>query len=263
VAESVDLNVVCKNCGSEVSPYITECPYCGQRLRKRAPKLSRLDEGGEVELAPVEKKRRFRRRRPRTERVPRAERAERPLEWLSGQRPYATIALVIGSAAVYLVNQGTSLGFYDLGTIIGPLDGDWWRLVAANFNYDNVGYLFVVAVAVAIFGTSLERRYSALATAAIFLACGALGFYLMTEIEDFPVAMGGNGAALGLMAAWFVRDLRDRRGGYDTESDLLGAAAIAAVLIAMPLLESTADGWVALGGGALGLLVGASLPERH
>ena len=36
-----DLFVVCKNCGSEVSPYVTECPYCGQRVRKRAPKLER------------------------------------------------------------------------------------------------------------------------------------------------------------------------------------------------------------------------------
>jgi membrane associated rhomboid family serine protease len=262
VAESVDLNVVCKNCGSEVSPYITECPYCGQRLRKRAPKLSRLDEGGEVELAPVEKKRRFR-RRPRTARATRPERADRPLAWLSGVRPYASIALILASGAVYLANQAGSLGFYDLGTIIGPLDGDWWRLVAAQFNYDNVGYLFAVALAVAIFGTSLERRYSAFATAAIFLACGALGMYLATAVEDFPIVMGGNGSALGLMGAWFVRDLRDRRGGYDTESDLLGVAAIAAVLLAMPLLETTSDGWVALGGGALGLLIGAALPERH
>src|ERR1700759_1193259 len=36
-----DLFVVCKNCQSEVSPYITECPYCGTRLRKRAPKIER------------------------------------------------------------------------------------------------------------------------------------------------------------------------------------------------------------------------------
>ena len=34
-----DLFVVCKSCGSEVSSYVTECPYCGTRLRKRAPKL--------------------------------------------------------------------------------------------------------------------------------------------------------------------------------------------------------------------------------
>ena len=36
-----ELRVICKNCGSEVSPYVTECPYCGARLRKRAPKLER------------------------------------------------------------------------------------------------------------------------------------------------------------------------------------------------------------------------------
>ena len=40
-AVAPDLFVVCKNCGSEVSPYVTECPYCGQRVRKRAPKIER------------------------------------------------------------------------------------------------------------------------------------------------------------------------------------------------------------------------------
>lgn len=257
MAESVDLNVVCKNCGSEVSPYITECPYCGQRLRKRAPKLSRHDEGGAVELAPVTK-RRFRRRR--RERV---ERAERPLSWLSAQRPYVTITLVLASAVVYLVNQAGPLGFYDLGAIAGPLDGDWWRLVTAQFNYDNVGYLFAVAVTLAIFGTSLERRYSGLVTAAIFLACGAIGFYVTTEMYSLPIAMGANGSALGLIAAWAVRDLRDRRSGYDTESDLLGVAAIAAVLLAMPLLEEYADFWAGIGGAALGCIIGSLLPQRR
>jgi membrane associated rhomboid family serine protease len=256
VAE-VDLNVVCKNCGSEVSPYITECPYCGQRLRKRAPKLSRLDEHGTVELAPAPRRRRFRRSRARSDQ------AERPLAWLSAQRPYVTIALVLAGAAVYLVDRASTLGVYDLGGVIGPLDGDWWRLVAAQFNYENVGYLFAVSVALAIFGTSLERRYSGLVTAAIFLGCGALGMYVATVIEDFPIAIGGNGSALGLMGAWFVRDFRDRRDGYDTETDLLGTAAIAAVLIAMPLLERSADGWVALGGGALGCLIGLALPSRR
>ena len=38
-----DLFLVCKNpdCGAEVSPYVTECPYCGTRLQKRAPKLEK------------------------------------------------------------------------------------------------------------------------------------------------------------------------------------------------------------------------------
>ena len=41
MSSGADLFVVCKQCGSEVSPYITECPYCGSRLRKRAPKLEK------------------------------------------------------------------------------------------------------------------------------------------------------------------------------------------------------------------------------
>jgi membrane associated rhomboid family serine protease len=259
VAESVDLNVICKNCGSEVSPYITECPYCGQRLRKRAPKLSRQDEGGLVELAPVTKKR-FRRSRRRKER---AERTERPLSWLAAQRPYVTVALILAGAVIYVVNQAGPLGYHDLGAIVGPLDGDWWRVITSQFNYDNVGYLFAVGVAAAIFGSSLERRYSGLATAAIFLGCGALGMYLATLMESFPIAIGGNGAALGLIAAWTVRDLRDRRSGYDTESDLLGVAAIAAVLLLMPALDRWADVWAGLGGAALGCVIGIALPERR
>ena len=47
-----ELSVICKNCGSEVSPYVTECPYCGARLRKRAPKLERRGDGLEAEAAP-------------------------------------------------------------------------------------------------------------------------------------------------------------------------------------------------------------------
>ena len=34
-----DLFVVCKNCQAEVSPYITECPYCGNRSVKLVPAI--------------------------------------------------------------------------------------------------------------------------------------------------------------------------------------------------------------------------------
>src|SRR5919107_2097880 len=88
-----DLFVVCKKCGSEVSPYITECPYCGTRLRKRAPKLER---GG----VPKEPKA-PRRRRPTLGRLRPGEipgiRADR--------RPYATILIVLASLLVTLVGR--------------------------------------------------------------------------------------------------------------------------------------------------------------
>src|SRR5271166_5193913 len=55
MTSGADLFVICKNCGSEVSPYITECPYCGNRLRKRAPKIDRhgrVAEKGKVGPSP-------------------------------------------------------------------------------------------------------------------------------------------------------------------------------------------------------------------
>jgi membrane associated rhomboid family serine protease len=146
--------------------------------------------------------------------------------------------------------------------VIGPLDGDWWRLGAAQFVYENLGYLFVVGVAAGIFGTSLERRYGAPVMLGVFLVSGAAGMYVASETADFPLAMGGNASALGLVFAWFVRDLRDRRGGDDPETDLFGVAAIAAVLLAMPILETTADAWAGLTGAAVGAAAGTLLPQR-
>jgi membrane associated rhomboid family serine protease len=254
VAE-VDLNVVCKNCGSEVSPYITECPYCGQRLRKRAPKLRQEGEG--VELAP-ERQRRRRLRRSRKARTS----EDRPLSWLSAQRPYVTIGLVLAGAVLLLAERASDLGLYDLGAVIGPLDGDWWRLIAAQFVYENVGYLFVVGVAAAIFGTSLERRYGPPVVLLVFLGAGAAGMYLASEAVDFPLAVGGNASALGLLCAWLLLDLRDRRAGTDPETDLFGVVAIAALLAAMPVLEATADPWAGLAGAAVGTLAGLLLPRR-
>jgi membrane associated rhomboid family serine protease len=249
VAE-VDLNIVCKHCGSEVSPYITECPYCGQRLRKRAPKLKPDGiEGAEV--------------KPRRRRLRRRRREERPLAWLAVERPVATIVLILAAAALYVIERSTDLGIFDLGAVIGPLDGDWWRIVAANFIYENVGYLLAVGVTVAIFGASLERRYGSLVPLIGFVVAGAAGMYLATVVEDFPIALGGNGAALGLLCMWLVRDLRDRRAGVDTDTDLLGVAAIAAVLALMPLLETTADEWAGLGGAVAGAVLGLALPARR
>jgi membrane associated rhomboid family serine protease len=247
-----ELAVICKHCGAEVSPYITECPYCGQRLRKRAPKLR---QEGEEHLAPKPRRLRRSRKGRRGE--------ERPLAWLRTERRYGTIVLVLAAGVVYLVVQASNLGYGDLGALIGPLDQDWWRLGAAQFVYENVGYMLAVGIAVAIFGSSLEGRYGLVVPVAIFLAAGAAGIYLASELENFPVAFGGNGSALGLLCAWLVRDLRDRRSGYDAESDLLGVAVIAAVLAVMPLLETTASEAVAAGGAATGALLGLALPQRN
>src|SRR5438270_7294005 len=140
-----DLFVVCKHCGSEVSPYVTECPYCGQRVRKRAPKIDR----GEDEP------KRSRSRRQRS--LPRFKRNEIPGIRIDS-RPYGTIALIVVALAATVAWSTGQVTIRDLGGIYGalPFGSQYWRLVAAPFVHDNAGYEFIALVAVGVFGTALE-----------------------------------------------------------------------------------------------------------
>jgi len=71
--------------------------------------------------------------------------------------------------------------------------------------------------------------------------------------------------AMGMLAAWSMRDVLGRRQGREDESDLLGVLAIAALLVLLPLASEEAGGVAGLVGGAIGIVLGlllARLPER-
>jgi membrane associated rhomboid family serine protease len=239
-----ELRVICKNCGSEVSPYVTECPYCGARLRKRAPKLERRGDG--LEARP--------RRRGRPSFLRRRADSARPF------RPYATMAAIAGSAALLLVQKATGDSIDTFGGLIVPLADQWWRFLTAPFAYADVGYLFVVAVALAIFATGLERRLGTAPAALLLLACGSLGMLVASGIAngqgDVEVIAGGNGMALGALAAWFAIRRAEAHGAIDDDYDSIGALVAAAVLLALPLFESSADPFAGLLGAAVGGLAG-------
>jgi membrane associated rhomboid family serine protease len=242
-----DLFVVCKNCSSEVSPYVTECPYCGQRVRKRAPKIDRRGSDEEAR----------RPRRVRPPRLPPLRRGEIP-GIAPETKPYATAALVLIALAVVLVVATGRVSTYDAGGIYGPLDGDYWRLITTPFVYATSGpfYAFVALVATAVFGTLIERRFGSVVAVLIFLGAGAAGAYLAVELEDFP-ALGGNAAALGLLTAWLVDDRLSARRGADRGNDLIGVGAFAAVLLLLPAADTHASVFAGLGGAAVGAVVGA------
>jgi membrane associated rhomboid family serine protease len=219
-----ELSVICKNCGSEVSPYVTECPYCGTRLRKRAPKLERRGDGP----GPF--------------------------------RPYATLAVILGSAALLLVQKASGDPLSSFGGLVVPFEGQWWRFLTAPFAYLDVGYLFVVAVALAIFATGLERRLGSLPTGLLLVACGSLGMLAASAVAeaqgDIAVIAGGNGMALGAVAAWFAIRRAEAHDAIDEEYDAIGVVVAATVLIALPLFVTTADLAGGLVGGAVGALAG-------
>jgi membrane associated rhomboid family serine protease len=241
-----DLFVVCKNCGSEVSPYVTECPYCGQRVRKRAPKIER---GGRKEP---------RRRAQKRRSLPKLRRDEIP-GIAPETRPYATAALIVVSLLATIVWSTGKVSLLDLGAIYGPLDGDWWRLLAAPFVHNNAGYQFVTLVAVGVFGSALERRFGSYIVLLLFLAAGAVGAALGVAAQMWPV-MGANGAALGLLTAWYVEYRLTRN---DDDADRIGVAVFAAVLVLLSLAWEPASIAAAVGGSAVGAIGGFALAQRR
>jgi membrane associated rhomboid family serine protease len=242
-----ELSVICKNCGSEVSPYVTECPYCGARLRKRAPKLERRGDG--LEAKP--------RRRSRPRIIRRRKRADAPA---APFRPYATMAAILAPAALLLVQKASGNSLTTYGGLIVPVDDEWWRFLVAPFAYADVGYLFVVAIGLAIFATGLERRLGTVATGTLLIACGSLGVLaasgVANAVDQVEVIAGGNGMALGALAAWFALRRSEANGAVDDDYDTIGVIVAAAVLLALPIFESTADPFAGLTGGLVGGLAG-------
>jgi membrane associated rhomboid family serine protease len=239
-----DLFVVCKNCSSEVSPYVTECPYCGQRVRKRAPKLDRgepSDPRGS--------------RRPRAS-LPRLRRGEIPGIALE-TRPYGTFLLIALSVAAMVAYSANNFRVYDTTVLWGPIGNDWWKLVTTPFQHvDHLGYAFIALTAVGVFGTLVERRFGTWFVILTFLLAGAGGAGLALAVDALP-ALGANGAALGLLFAWLVDDWLARRRGDDRENDLLGVYVFAAVLALLSVAEPDASWAAAVGGAAVGTVMGA------
>jgi hypothetical protein len=242
-----DLFVICKSCGSEVSPYITECPYCGNRLRKRAPKI---DREGRV----AEKRRR---RRPPAPSLPRLRSGEIP-GIRAESRPYATLALVALGFVGCLLWRTALVDLSDLA-IVGKPGSDWWKVLTAPFTYDNTGYAFLALGTIALFGWLMERRHGPLVVLALFLIGGVGGTAATVAAYQFPIVMGGNGAALAMLIAWAIPDLMALRRGEEIDGDLLGALVIGMVVLLLPVAVPHAS-WVAAGVGVLaGLVIGFPL----
>lgn len=265
MAQAPDLFVVCKTCQNEVSPYITECPYCGTRLRKRAPKIQR-DGSVEESAGRGSRPRGAVSKPPKPPKAPRAARTPRRRRRLraapgpyDSARPWATLLLVGLS-----LFGGLLLSVLDRGdvAVAGPLDGEWWRVATTVFLYTNTWYELSAVGTIALFGWLLERRHGAAAVLGLFVLCGIGGAALAAAVQPSPLTLGANGAGLGLLGAWAVPDILRARRGEEHDADLVGVGVMAAVLLLMSALVPEADAVAAVGGGLAGLLAGLLLGRR-
>jgi membrane associated rhomboid family serine protease len=269
-----DLFVVCKNCQAEVSPYITECPYCGTRLRKRAPKIERADSpaaapkrGSRVRVPGranrTRSKTRARSKKRDGPRLARLRAGEIPgIRGEEHGRPYATFVLVAASFGLWL-----SLAFYVKSDFaITAIGGDPWRFLTASLLNDGTAAQFAAVVGIGVFGWLIERRQGAIAVILLFLLCGPGALAAATAIDPGSAVFGSHGAALGLLCAWAVPALMERqRSAGDDDNDMLGVAVIAAVLLFVPLMSqgSALAGFIGAAIGSLcGLLLATLRPVR-
>lgn len=248
----IELSVICRECGSEVSPYVTECPYCGSRVRKRAPELEHHDDHFEPKLS-----------RRRHFRLPRFGRDRIEALEATGFAPAAHVA---AGALLLVIGTAAGLSLWGIGAIVGSVEGEWWRFATAQFAYDNVGYLFAVAIAVGIFGVGIERRLGPAPTLALLILTGAVGTAGGYGIESAldgngPVIAGGNSVALGGAMAWMaLRRGEIRRGiGPTDPPDLIGIGVVVSALLLLPLVEPSADVFAGLSGALFGGLAGLTL----
>jgi membrane associated rhomboid family serine protease len=258
VAGQPDLFVVCPNCESEVSPYITECPYCGTRLRKRAPKIER---DGDGLRAPQPSGRDRLRRKPKAPRRPSPARrpaVPRVTSAAAGGRPWATLTIVLLSLFGFL-----ALSFVTRGEVaLRALTDETWRLATSVFVYGSSWYELACLVPIGLFAWRLELRHGPWIPIVLFLICGIGANAVAATVEPDPFLLGAPGAALGLLAAWAVPDVRRERAGIEHDGDLIGVAVLAVVVACMPLATVEASVVATATGGIAGLLIGLLLARR-
>lgn len=253
-----ELFVICNNCGSEVSPYVTECPYCGHRLRKRAPDIKSIRKREQKASKQQERKRAS----GGTSRLRRGfGKREMPAYLQTSRPPIGMTVLIVAAVALSLAVRVEGFPTIDV-VVVGSLNGQYWKFVTAPLVHFGFGFGFVCLLGCAIFGSALERRFGAVETLAVALVCGVAGVALELLVANVPVANGANGVALGLLACWLTvvmahEDIRD--------ADLYGLVAVGALLLSMPLATEEASIWAATGGLAAGAACGlvlARVPQR-
>ena len=183
----------------------------------------------------------------------------RPLAAISAGEPYATIALIVICAAVFLLEGSFGLdpgngALYRNGALFGPLvaAGDWWRLVTYGFLHAqgllaglmHVGFNMLLLY---LFGRQLEPQLGTPKFVGLYFACLLAGACGALVVSPHAVTVGASGAIFGLMGA--AAAMLFARGINPFQTDIGG-------LIVLNLILSFVGSNVSVGGHIGGLVGG-------
>ena len=172
------------------------------------------------------------------------------------RKPYLTYTLLAINVVMFGLAQlagGTEDPdvLLDFGAMFGPLisQGEYWRLLTAMFLHSGFMHLGFNALALFIFGQSVERSYGHAPFFLIYVLAGLAGSVTSYLFNSIAIAAGASGAIFGVVGALAAFLLLQRRTfGKHAQNSLIGLAVIVAINVIIGLTTPGIDNW-AHGGG--------------
>lgn len=138
--------------------------------------------------------------------------------------------------------------------------GQWERLLVANFLHGGLLHLGMNAAALFALGGVLERMLGGARFLVVFLLTGVAGAAASAFLGSVPLSVGSSTALFGLLGAWLLFHLRFR--ALLPSAFVLSGGRWLLILglnAALPLLVPVIDVWAHLGGLLAGVLVALAL----
>jgi membrane associated rhomboid family serine protease len=180
--------------------------------------------------------------------------------------PIATRAITVSLIAVSLVTSLLLGPTTDVGVLVreGALvrglvhDGQWWRVVSANYIHIGGLHLLTNAVGVWMLGRIVEDMFGAWRTVAIYALAGIGGMLASLYAVPAGITAGASAALFGVLGAVFVElTWHRRRHRLAWSRGVWGAIAIVTVAqLGIGFVYPAMDQWAHGGGLVVGLLAG-------
>lgn len=220
-------------------------------------------------------------RRPEEGKAPRPEIQFKPrrrrgqaLDWLiPAEFPIVTVGYMIVCVALFfglrkalhdaegdLYMRAAALDRYGLMVGAWVHDGEWWRLVTANFLHERPLHLIMNGLGLWTLGQLAEETFGRARTVFVLLVSGVAGFALSAWAKDWQgSSLGASAAIFGLLGLLVAHGLwRRGRYGAEVKDRLIPWLLYAVIWSFVPRV----DGWVHLGGGVAGVLLALVLAEK-
>ena len=189
---------------------------------------------------------------------------ERHTALVSTRRPYATWALLVLLAAVYLLEaRWPDEGWVDRAGLVKPLarEGQWWRMLSATYLHAGLLHIWMNGISLRNVGTVMEAYAPRMRLPLVYLLSALGGSLASVAFMREGASVGASGAILGVLGYLIVLA---RRRPAEIFPGMRSALVTSALLTACLGIFGFAfiDNAAHAGGFATGALVGlASIPR--